>query len=94
MAVIEMFFLNGLKKEYSLSGDGQSPNDSFLAEYNRLGGRGWVRRKGQDATLRAVLGRKRQEGQSTDDKEPEPTRDQQMVFPIELRHEQCCPGQN
>jgi adenylate cyclase len=34
----EMYFLNGLKKEYSRDGDGHSPNDHFLAEYNRLGG--------------------------------------------------------
>jgi adenylate cyclase len=34
----EMFFLNGLKKEYSRNGDGDAPNDSFLAEYHRLGG--------------------------------------------------------
>ena len=34
----EMFFLNGLKTEYSRSGDGRLPNDNFLAEYNRLGG--------------------------------------------------------
>jgi hypothetical protein len=34
----EMFFLNGLKKEYSRNGDGDLPNDYFLAEYSRLGG--------------------------------------------------------
>jgi adenylate cyclase len=34
----EMFFLNGLKKEFSRSGESHLPNDSFLAEYNRLGG--------------------------------------------------------
>lgn len=34
----QMFFLNGLKKEYSRHGDGHSPNDHFLAEYNRIGG--------------------------------------------------------
>jgi hypothetical protein len=34
----EMFFLNGLKKEYSRNDDRHSPNDHFLAEYNRLGG--------------------------------------------------------
>ena len=34
----EMFFLNGLKKEYSRNADSDAPNDSFLAEYNRLGG--------------------------------------------------------
>jgi adenylate cyclase len=34
----EMYFLNGLKKEYSRNGDGHLPNDHFLAEYNRLGG--------------------------------------------------------
>jgi class 3 adenylate cyclase len=34
----EMFFLNGLRKEYSRNGDGDLPNDLFLAEYNRLGG--------------------------------------------------------
>ena len=34
----EMFFLNGLKKEYSRNRDGHWPNDYFLAEYNRLGG--------------------------------------------------------
>ena len=34
----EMYFLNGLKKEYSRDGDCHSPNDHFLAEYNRLGG--------------------------------------------------------
>lgn len=34
----QMFFLNGLKKEYSRNGDGHSPNDHFLAEYNRIGG--------------------------------------------------------
>jgi adenylate cyclase len=34
----KMYFLNGLKKEYSRDGDGHSPNDHFLAEYNRLGG--------------------------------------------------------
>ena len=34
----EMFFLNGLRAEYSRSGDGNLPNDNFLAEYNRLGG--------------------------------------------------------
>jgi adenylate cyclase len=36
--VHEMFFLNGLKKEYSRNGNGHSPNDHFLAEYDRLGG--------------------------------------------------------
>jgi hypothetical protein len=34
----EMFFLNGLKKEYSRNGDGHLPNDHFFAEYNRIGG--------------------------------------------------------
>ncbi|MBB4372325.1 class 3 adenylate cyclase [Bradyrhizobium sp. cir1] len=34
----EMFFLNGLKKEYSRHGDGHLPNDHFLAEYDRIGG--------------------------------------------------------
>jgi adenylate cyclase len=34
----EMYFLNGLKKEYSRNGDGHLPNENFLAEYNRLGG--------------------------------------------------------
>jgi adenylate cyclase len=34
----EMFFLNGLKKEFSRNGDGHFPNDHFLSEYNRLGG--------------------------------------------------------
>jgi class 3 adenylate cyclase len=34
----EMYFLNGLKKEYSRDGHGHLPNDHFLAEYNRLGG--------------------------------------------------------
>jgi adenylate cyclase len=34
----EMYFLNGLKKEYARDGDGHSPNDHFLAEYSRLGG--------------------------------------------------------
>ena len=34
----EMFFLNGLRKEYSRNGDAHLPNDHFLAEYNRLGG--------------------------------------------------------
>jgi hypothetical protein len=34
----EMFFLNGLKKEYSRNGSGHLPNDHSLAEYNRLGG--------------------------------------------------------
>ena len=34
----EMFFLNGLKKEYSRNGGGHLPNDHFFAEYNRLGG--------------------------------------------------------
>ena len=34
----EMFFLNGLKKEYSRNGDVHLPNDHFLAEYSRLGG--------------------------------------------------------
>jgi len=34
----EMFFLNGLKKEYSRNEAGDTPNDSFLAEYHRLGG--------------------------------------------------------
>ncbi|MBR0696815.1 adenylate/guanylate cyclase domain-containing protein [Bradyrhizobium lablabi] len=34
----EMFFLNGLRKEYSRNSDGHLPNDHFLAEYNRLGG--------------------------------------------------------
>jgi class 3 adenylate cyclase len=33
-----MFFLNGLKKEYSRNGDGHLPNDHFFAEYNRIGG--------------------------------------------------------
>jgi len=36
--VHEMYFLNGLKKEYSRNGDGHLPNEHFLAEYNRLGG--------------------------------------------------------
>ena len=35
----EMFFLNGLKKEYSRNADSDAPNDSFRAEYNRLGSR-------------------------------------------------------
>lgn len=34
----EMFFLNGLKRQYSRDGDGHSPNEHFLAEYNRIGG--------------------------------------------------------
>ena len=34
----EMYFLSGLKKEYSRDGDDHLPNDHFLAEYNRLGG--------------------------------------------------------
>ena len=34
----EMFFLNGLKREYSRDEDGHFPNHHFLAEYNRLGG--------------------------------------------------------
>ncbi|MEK9280304.1 MULTISPECIES: adenylate/guanylate cyclase domain-containing protein [unclassified Bradyrhizobium] len=34
----QMFFLNGLKKEYSRNGDGHLPNDHFLAEYSRIGG--------------------------------------------------------
>jgi adenylate cyclase len=34
----EMFFLNGLKQEYSRNGDSHLPNDNFLAEYYRLGG--------------------------------------------------------
>ncbi|MET4259286.1 class 3 adenylate cyclase [Bradyrhizobium sp. S3.12.5] len=34
----EMFFLNGLTKEYSRNGDGYLPNDHFFAEYNRIGG--------------------------------------------------------
>lgn len=34
----EMFFLNGLKTEYARSGESHLPNDSFLAEYSRLGG--------------------------------------------------------
>jgi class 3 adenylate cyclase len=34
----EMYFLKGLKKEYSRDEDGHLPNDHFLAEYNRLGG--------------------------------------------------------
>ena len=34
----EMFFLNGLKRQYSRNGDGHFPNQHFLAEYNRLGG--------------------------------------------------------
>ncbi|MBR0958941.1 adenylate/guanylate cyclase domain-containing protein [Bradyrhizobium japonicum] len=34
----EMFFLNGLKREYSRNADGSLPNDHFLAEYRRLGG--------------------------------------------------------
>ncbi|MGL3209887.1 adenylate/guanylate cyclase domain-containing protein [Bradyrhizobium sp. BR 1433] len=33
-----MFLLNGLRKEYSRDGDGQLPNDLFLAEYRRIGG--------------------------------------------------------
>ncbi|MGY3081850.1 adenylate cyclase [Bradyrhizobium sp. LM6.10] len=34
----QMFFLNGLKTEYSRDGDGHLPNDQFLAEYHRIGG--------------------------------------------------------
>jgi adenylate cyclase len=34
----EMFFLNGLKQEYSRGGESHLPNDSFVAEYSRLGG--------------------------------------------------------
>jgi adenylate cyclase len=34
----EMFFLNGLKRQYSRDGDGHLPNHEFLAEYHRLGG--------------------------------------------------------
>ena len=34
----EMFFLNGLKREYSRNEDGHFPNEHFLAEYTRLGG--------------------------------------------------------
>jgi adenylate cyclase len=34
----EMYFLNGLKNEYSRNGDGHLPNAHFLAEYDRLGG--------------------------------------------------------
>jgi adenylate cyclase len=36
----EMFFLNGLKPEYSRTPDGRLPNEKFVAEYNRLGGFG------------------------------------------------------
>jgi adenylate cyclase len=34
----EMFFLNGLKQEYSRNGESHLPNEGFVAEYNRLGG--------------------------------------------------------
>ena len=34
----EMFFLHGLKRQYSRNGDGHLPNHHFLAEYHRLGG--------------------------------------------------------
>ncbi|MCP3466372.1 MULTISPECIES: adenylate/guanylate cyclase domain-containing protein [unclassified Bradyrhizobium] len=34
----EMFFLNGLKKEYCRGGDRHFPNDRFLAVYHRIGG--------------------------------------------------------
>ena len=33
----EMFFLNGLRPEYSRSPDGRLPNEKFVAEYDRLG---------------------------------------------------------
>ena len=36
----EMFFLNGLRPQYSRSSDGRLPNENFVAEYNRLGGSG------------------------------------------------------
>jgi class 3 adenylate cyclase len=36
----EMFFLNGLRPEYSRTPDGRLPNENFVAEYNRLGGSG------------------------------------------------------
>jgi adenylate cyclase len=35
----EMFFLNRLKPEFSSDQDGQQPNGSFAAEYDRLTGR-------------------------------------------------------
>jgi class 3 adenylate cyclase len=35
----EMFFLNRLKPEFSSDQDGQQPNQSFVAEYDRLTGR-------------------------------------------------------
>jgi adenylate cyclase len=35
----EMFFLNRLKPEFSSDQDGQQPNESFAAEYDRLTGR-------------------------------------------------------
>jgi adenylate cyclase len=35
----EMFFLNRLKPEFSSDQDGQLPNESFAAEYDRLTGR-------------------------------------------------------
>ncbi len=34
----EMFFLNGLKREYSRNEDGNLPNDRFVSEYHRIGG--------------------------------------------------------
>ncbi|WP_176945606.1 adenylate/guanylate cyclase domain-containing protein [Bradyrhizobium sp. Rc2d] len=34
----QMFFLNGLKREYSRNEDGNLPNDHFLSEYHRIGG--------------------------------------------------------
>jgi len=34
----EMFLLGGLKPEYSRGPDGRTPNENFVAEYNRLGG--------------------------------------------------------
>jgi adenylate cyclase len=33
----EMFFLNGLRPEYSRTPDGRLPNEKFVAEYGRLG---------------------------------------------------------
>ena len=38
----EMFFLNGLKPQYSRVPDGRLPNERFFAEYNRLGGESGV----------------------------------------------------
>jgi class 3 adenylate cyclase len=38
----EMFFLNGLRPQYSRTADGRLPNENFIAEYNRLGGSGMV----------------------------------------------------